>query len=90
MHTITQEEVFATKVIIAKQVILAMVEDYFWQTVLMGKQEEILRATERAVNRLEVTKVPHGEEEIADLIFKWTLPIRTEIAFEIGLFGGKR
>ena len=82
--SMTKEEM-ATKIVVGKHIILEMVEgedNLFWKALINGRTDRLLAAVERGITPLRLDKTPTTDEEVADLIFKWTLPVRAEVALE--------
>ena len=76
----------ALKVVLGKHIIEYMFTGdsaYFWKTLVNGRTERMLLAAQRALERLPMPeKFPSTDEEASDLLFRWTLPVRTEISLE--------
>jgi hypothetical protein len=73
----------AIKVVVGKQIVLDMAEDIFWKSVINGRADRMLQAVGRGLEKCPWDgKVPETEDEVVDLIFKWTFPVRVEVSKE--------
>jgi hypothetical protein len=78
------------KALVGKYILKFTLEDLFWQMVLKGKEDQVVEATQIALEKLPDLPVPKTADDLVDLVYRHTFAVRTEIAIHCGIFKGKQ